>query len=202
MTIYAIVNNLLSPELQSKDSTPIWTLISQTGILHGGNPYFVPDFASHFEARLALAVRIGRLGKGIAPRFAYRYAEAVAPAVVFVAADKLKSLQASGCPWTEAISYDRCLAIGKFEAFTLEEMKQSEVKLHFDSDGTTRDAIWDKEAMRPGIEETIAAISRDNTLKTGDIILFGLSGEGPEVSPDARVHLRLNGNDSLSFNIR
>ncbi len=202
MTIYTIVNNLISPEFQPEDAKPIWTLISQTGILHGGNPYFVPDFASHFEARLALAVRIGRLGKGIAPRFAHRYTEAVAPAVVFVAADKLQSLQASGCPWTEAISYDRCLALGKFEAATLDEMKQAEVKLHFDSDGGTRDAIWDKDGMRPGIEETIAAISRDNTLKTGDIILFGLSGEGPEVSPDARVHLMLNGNDSLSFNIR
>lgn len=40
-------------------------------------PWFVPDFGSEWRAHLALAVRVGRLGKGIAPRYFDRYVDAV-----------------------------------------------------------------------------------------------------------------------------
>ena len=72
MTIYAIVNSLLPDSALSGDPRPVWTIVSSSGILQGGNPYFVPDFAERFEARTALALRIGKLGKGIAPKFAER----------------------------------------------------------------------------------------------------------------------------------
>ncbi len=55
---------------------------------------------------------------------------------------------------------------------------------------------------RPSLEDIVAALSRDNTLKTGDILLLGLAGEGPEVAPGLRATLRLNGEETLGFNIR
>ncbi|MDE7408586.1 MAG: fumarylacetoacetate hydrolase family protein [Muribaculaceae bacterium] len=203
MTIYAIVNDLLntSHEPALEQTSPVWTLISPAGILQGGNPYFVPDFDSRFEARLSLAMRIGKLGKGIARRFAGRYVEAVAPAVVFVATDLLQVLKTSGFPWASAISYDRCLALGKFTPMPYDEIDGCECSLEIyntDSD----DIITCKKESRVRLEEIIEAISRDNTLKTGDILLTGLSRTGPQVFPGQRATLKLNGEESMRFNIR
>ncbi len=202
MTIYAIVNNLASSSTCSSVSSPVWTLISQAAILQGGNPFFVPDFADRFEARVALAIKIGRLGKGIAPRFAGRYVEAAAPAILFIASDYLKEIQASGLPWTQAISYDRALALGKFTDISLEQAKKSGISLSIESQDVATELKWSAESISPGIEEIISAISRDNALKMGDIILIGISESGPEVHPDMRAHLYLDDSESLAFNIR
>lgn len=201
MTIYAIVNNLLSPE-DTDTSSPIWTIISPAAILQGGNPFFVPDFAAHFEARTALAIKIGKLGKGIAPRFVGRYVDSAAPAMLFVAADLLRSIKENGLPWTQAISYDRALALGKFENISLEECKNCDIVLSLDYQGSSLEMKWDGSSKGNAIEETIAAISRDNALKMGDIILLGLGPEGHQIHPDMRAHLLMNGSDSLAFNIR
>lgn len=202
MTIYAIVNNLLYDFEAAGRSNPVWTIISQAGILQGGNPYFVPDFAKHFEARLGLAVKIGKLGKGIAPRFASRYVESAAPCVLFAASDLLHALRQQGLPWTSAISYDKCLAIGKFTPISIEACSQSKICLTLESSADSTDTNWSANFIKPGIEETLAMLSRDNTLKTGDLILCGIAGTGPEVFPDLRAVLSLNDTDSFKFNIR
>ena len=202
MTIYAIVNDLLAHDEAIQTSGPIWTLISPSGILQGGNPYFVPDFASRFEARTATAVRIGKLGKGIAPRFASRYVDAAAPAVVFVASDRLESLRCAGLPWSSALSYDRCLAIGKFQPMAYDEIAQCRCAVCLQAADSAEPAVCYNEKSTITLEETIAALSRDNTLKTGDIILTGLSGHGPEVKPEMRARLMINGETGLGFNIR
>lgn len=202
MTIYAIVNSLLHKDLDAERSEAIWTLLSPSSILQGGNPYFVPDFASRFEARTALALRVGKLGKGIAPRFAYRYIDAAAPAVVFVAQDLLCQLRHAGLPWTSAVSYDRSLAIGKFVQMSLEEAAGHSCRLTLESPEASVevDGIPGLEGTTP--QDTISAISRDNTLKTGDIILIGLSGTGPEITPGWRVTLALGQEKPIRFNIR
>lgn len=201
MTIYAIANNIISPVDSSYSSKPIWTIISPSGILQGGNPYFVPDFAERFEARTALAIKIGKVGKGIASRFVGRYAVAAAPCVLFLAADLLQSLRVQGLPWTPAISYDRCLAIGQFFPFALDD-KSYEIRLSIESGESHLETIWNDSSISPGIENSLVAISRDNTLKTGDLILMGLSQTGPVVSPESRAILSINDVESLKFNIR
>ena len=202
MTIYAIVNNFINTSENTDTDRPVWTIISPAAILQGGNPYFVPDFASQFEARTALAIKIGKLGKGIAPRFAGRYVEAAAPAILFVASDFLESVRKSGLPWNPAISYDRSLALGKFQNISIEECAHCDITLSLERHDTTINTTWNAEFLVPGIEETIAAISHDNTLKMGDIILFGIRGSGPVIKPDTRAHLYLDASESLIFNIR
>lgn len=202
MTIYAIVNNLIPDKQSAGASSPIWTLLSPSAILQGGNPYFVPDFDTSFEARLALAVKIGKLGKSIAPRFAYRYIEAVAPAVVIVAACRLRSLMEERLPWTSALSYDRSLALGKFHHMDDGVISDCGCGMILESDGgACKESLGLCSPSIP-LDEIIAAISRDNTLKTGDIILTRLAGEGPEVRPGMKLRLIMEGEDSLRFNIR
>lgn len=197
MTIYAIVNNLISPA--TKD--PMWTLISSNSILQGGNPYFVPDFAGRFEIRPALSIRIGKLGKGIPARFAYRYVSGVAPCLVMAAADKLESLREAGMPWTQALSYDRSVAFGRYADIPADKIRDCSVDVTLQTAEITDRIIMTADTMIPA-EETIAALSRDNTLKTGDLIIAGVAAAGPEAHPATKVTLSLNGEISLRFNIR
>lgn len=202
MTIYAIVNHLLTHSSSCHVKEPVWSLISPAGILQGGNPYFVPDFASSFRATPAMAVRIGKLGKGIARRFVSRYVDAVAPATVFIAADRLRILRENGLPWISAISYDRCLAIGRFVQMEYDGIIRSECTLSLESEDLSCEVSCSTFCQDPALDMIVESISRDNTLKTGDILLIGISGEGPEVRPGLKARLKINGEDSIGFNIR
>ena len=202
MTIYAIVNALLSVESDHIGHDPVWTLISPSAILQGGNPYFVPDFDSRFLATVALAVRIGKLGKGIAPRFAYRYVDAVAPALLFIASGKLARLREQGLPWTAAMSYDRSIAVGKFTPMPYDSINQCDCNVMLESEDALLTASWSPPLAGIPLEDILASLSRDNTLKTGDMILLGLSQGGLEVRPGLKAVLKLNGEVSIRFNIR
>ncbi|MDE6379135.1 MAG: fumarylacetoacetate hydrolase family protein [Muribaculaceae bacterium] len=193
---------MIRADLASGISGPVWTLVSPSAILQGGNPYFVPDFDSLFEARMALALRIGKLGKGIAPRFAHRYVDAVAPAVVFVAANCLERSVIEGLPWTSAVSYDRSLALGRFRAVEFGKIPECPVGMTIESEGDIRQESFTLQAAGLPVDETLAALSVDNTLKTGDIILAGLPSSGPQVSPGQTLRLSIFGEESLRFNIR
>lgn len=202
MTVYAIVNGLSPRCAAAEDDAPIWSIVSPAGILQGGNPYFVPDFADSFEARTAIAIRIGRLGKGIARRFAHRYVESVAPAVLFVADSMLYDLSSKGLPWSRAISYDRCLALGQFSVVPFEDVPARQVGLRL----LGKDGMPIEESFRGFLDLDIASVierlSRDNTLKTGDIILAGIASSGPKAQPGLSAILSLDGAGSLRFNIR
>lgn len=200
MTIYAVVNNLIGDE--STHEEPIWTVMSPSAILQGGNPYFVPDFDSLFEARLALAIRIGKLGKGIAPRFAHRYIDGVAPASMMIARNLLENLQKLGLPWSKAISYDRSLAVGQFSNIPIEEILSAYVSLDIISGDEVNSFKSNGLCLPFSIEGIISALSRDNALKTGDYIVVASPQSGPVLEPGPRVELRLNDKKPLKFNIR
>ena len=56
-----------------REEVPQSYLMADSSILYTGRPFFVPDYAQHFVATPTIVVRTGRLGKCIAPKFAYRY---------------------------------------------------------------------------------------------------------------------------------
>lgn len=200
MTVYAIVNHLLDGNTSCDD--PVWTVMSPSAILQGGNPYFVPDFDSKFQARPALAIRIGKLGKGIAPRFAHRYIDGVAPASMMIACNLLDDLRKSGLPWSKAISYDRSLAVGQFANLPIEEISAASVSLDIINGDEVNSFKSNVTCLSCSIEEIISILSRDNALKTGDYIVIASPQSGPVIEPGPRVELRLNDAKPLKFNIR
>lgn len=202
MTIYAIVDNLISSAKESPEGDSLWSVISASAILQGGNPYFVPDFAERFEARGALALRIGKLGKSISPRFAHRYVDAIAPATLMVAKDMLEKLRKSGLPWSKAISYDRSVAIGSFRHVDFNAIAETKAEMLHQSEGETTCIDIATEETTGHLEKIISDISRDNALKTGDIILTGVKESGPTMHPGERMILKLGGEEVLKFNIR
>ena len=56
---------------------PVIFLKPDSALLKDGKPFFIPDFSKQVDYETELVVRISRLGKNIAPRFAHRYYDAI-----------------------------------------------------------------------------------------------------------------------------
>ena len=83
-------------------------------LLNGRKPFFMPDWSREIGVTPCLILRVSRLGKEIAYKFADRYYDAIAPGEDFIALDKAREAQAAGKPWTEALAFDYSLAIGEW----------------------------------------------------------------------------------------
>ena len=59
------------------NTEPVIFMKPDSAILKDGKPFFIPDFSNEIHYETELVVRINRLGKNIAPRFANRYYDAV-----------------------------------------------------------------------------------------------------------------------------
>lgn len=159
--------------------------MQESTVLRSGNPFFVPDFDTEFRAYPSLCLRIGRLGKGIAPRFAHRYFESWTMGVAVIATDTLKRLREHGEPWSAAVSFDRSCWLGNLQPIdTLLEYDTFEVEC-----GETR-LTYDVSKITPAKEELISILSRDNTLKNGDLILAALDPRGITLTPGQ--HLKIS----------
>ena len=55
------------------NTEPVIFMKPDSAILKDGKPFFIPDFSKEIHYETELVVRINRLGKNIAPRFANRY---------------------------------------------------------------------------------------------------------------------------------
>ena len=68
---YAAHNKELHHSL--KLSEPTIFMKSDSSLLKDGKPFFIPDFSSEIHYETEIVVKIDRLGKNIAERFAHRY---------------------------------------------------------------------------------------------------------------------------------
>lgn len=153
----------------------------ESSLIRAGQPFFVPDWAEHFEAEVMFTIRIHRLGRYIAPQFASRYFSEAALGVNFVARDKLDTLRAKGLPWDLATGFDQSTAIGSF--YPAEHLLEEEGMISPDE-----------------IHEGIAISSRYFTLKSGDLLMFGI-GRTPCRVKEGDILEESVGNEQL-LNVR
>lgn len=179
---------------------PVVFLKPDSAILKKNKPFFLPDFSNelHYEAEIVL--RISKLGKGISPRFAGRYFDAITVGIDFTARDLQRKLSAAGNPWEISKTFDGSAPLGEFvnkEKFS--NINNIDFRLEINSvvkqEGNTSKMIF-------SINEIIAYISRFYTLKTGDLIFTGTpSGVGPVKKGDNLVAY-LQGEKVLDFFVR
>lgn len=102
MKIFAVIHNYgeTSPGSPMGEGETSWYEMPDSALLRTGNPFFVPDFDSEFRAFPSICFRIGRLGKSIASRFAYRYIDSWTASVAVAATGLLRTQREAGMPWT------------------------------------------------------------------------------------------------------
>jgi 2-keto-4-pentenoate hydratase/2-oxohepta-3-ene-1,7-dioic acid hydratase in catechol pathway len=195
---YVLHNEELGNTSEGKE--PVIFMKPDTALLKNGKPFFIPDFSHEIHYEAELVVRISRLGKYIASRFANRYYDAVTVGIDFTARDMQREFRRKGYPWELCKGFDDSAAIGTFvfkERFT--DVQQ--VGFHLNIDG--------KEAQRGhtsgmlfGVDDVIAYVSRFMTLKMGDLLFTGTPAGVGEVKVGQHLEGYLEKERVLDFYIK
>lgn len=172
---------------------PLFHLVPDSALTVSGQPVFLPDFPGVWEVKAALALRIGRLGKGIAAKFATRYIDALTLAVQAIPVTMERQLRAQCAPTSATWTFDGALTPGKWLPFdpaaTSHQLSIGELNLTIDMADLR-------------IDECVAAVSSLLTLKTGDVILPALCPPGVTVKPDDTLPCTLDGTGILTLKVK
>ena len=196
---YAQHNKELGHTQENRE--PVIFMKPDSAILKDGKPFFVPDFSHEVHYETEVVVRICRLGKNIAPRFAHRYYDAVTVGIDFTARDLQRKFREAGNPWELCKGFDNSAAIGTFISLEQAGGDLQNLDFHLDIDGcevqrgNTADMLFK-------IDDIIAYVSRFMALKIGDLLFTGTpAGVGP-VSVGQHLQGYLGGEKLLDFHIR
>ena len=196
---YARHNKELGHTQENRE--PVIFMKPDSAILKDGKPFFVPDFSHEVHYETEVVVRICRLGKNIAPRFAHRYYDAVTVGIDFTARDLQRKFREAGNPWELCKGFDNSAAIGTFISLEQAGGDLQNLDFHLDIDGcevqrgNTADMLFK-------IDDIIAYVSRFMTLKIGDLLFTGTpAGLGP-VSVVQHLQGYLGEEKLLDFHIR
>ena len=177
-----------------------WYMIGDSSLTPWRKPLFLPEFESDMRLRPAAVIAIGRVGKSIPLRFARRY-YSTASAGFTVRAEKLfRSLAAAGKPVTPAVSVD-------YSAFFSPSVSANEAAVAFASgvdvsiDGAKQGEVRFHDLFDLA-DETIARLSKTNTLKNGDMIFLDPGGKGLAIAEGSRVAFSCNGDVFHSFTVK
>ena len=195
---YAAHNKELHHSLELTEPTIF--MKSDSSLLKDGKPFFIPDFSSEVHYETEIVVKIDRLGKNIAERFAHRYYSEITVGIDFTARDLQSRLRAQGLPWEISKAFDNSAAIGTF--IPLEKMGDIDhIPFHLDlngkkvQEGNTEDMLFT-------VDQIVAYVSRFFTLKIGDLIYTGTPvGVGP-VKIDDHLQGYIGDEKLLDFYVR
>ena len=157
---------------------PMFFMKADVSLLRPGTPFFYPSFSNDIHYECEVVVKIDRVGKNIAERFAHKYYSEIGLGIDFTARDLQAQCKEKGHPWEIAKSFEGSAAICK-KFIPAEELDLDNLKFSMNQNGqevqngTTSDMIFT-------IHQLISYISKFMTLKKGDLIYTGTpAGVGP-----------------------
>jgi 2-keto-4-pentenoate hydratase/2-oxohepta-3-ene-1,7-dioic acid hydratase in catechol pathway len=167
---YATHNKELHNTLITKEPTIFMKV--DTSLLKDGRPFYIPDFSSDVQYETEIVVKINRLGKSIARRFAYRYFNEVTVGIDVTARDLQRRFREAGLPWELCKSFDNSAVVGNF--IPMESLNEdiNHLSFHLDINGKTVQE-GNTSDMLFKIDEIIEYVSKFVTLKMGDLIYTG-----------------------------
>ena len=141
---YAAHNKELHHTLEQKE--PVIFMKPDSSLLKDGKPFFIPDFSSEIHYETEIVVRINRLGKSIAERFAHRYYDEITVGIDFTARDLQNRLREKGMPWEISKAFDNSAVVGTF--VPVEQIKDGIVctQIHQDFRGSSGQLSSEKSA--------------------------------------------------------
>ena len=156
---------------------PVVFLKPDSSLLKNNKPFFLPGFSSIIQYEIEVVIKISKLGKGIAAKYAHRYFDEITVGIDITARDLQNRQSAAGMPWELSKCFDGAAPVGKFMPVS-RIREPGNIKFRLEINGkvvqnsSTSDMIF-------GFGEIIEYVSRFFTLKTGDLIFTGTpSGVG------------------------
>ena len=179
----------------SAATTPSCYLMADSSVLYTGRPFFIHDFAEAFVAAPSIVVRMGRLGKCVAPKFAHRYWDAVTAGFNVQAC---RSRDAG----LEALdrAFDGAAIVGDWvEQASLDDPMHATVSLAVNGEEVSSHCLDD---MQQPLDELMAAVSSRCSIKMGDAIFTGDAGGGYTLAPGDRLTATIGGKPVLDVKVK
>ncbi len=182
MKIIAIGRNYMdhAKELNNPvPKEPIFFLMPDSALLRNNQPFFYPDFSTDIHYEVEIVVKLNRLGKNVAAKFAHRYYSEIAIGIDFTARDLQKRCKEKGLPWEISKSFDGAAPVSEFISLNKlgGEMNNINFRLELNrkvvQQGNTGDMIFK-------VDQLIEHVTQFMTIKIGDILFTGTpAGVGP-----------------------
>ena len=195
---YAAHNKELDHTLELAEPTIF--MKSDSSLLKDGKPFFIPDFSEEIHYETEIVVRIDRLGKNIAERFAHRYYNEVTVGIDFTARDLQRKLRSQGLPWEISKAFDNSAVTGTF--MPLEQLgKVDNLSFHLDingqkvQEGNTGDMLF-------SVVKLVAYVCRFFSLKIVDMIYTGIAVGLVTVDIDDHLQGYIGQHKLLDFFVR
>ena len=159
-------------------------LYPDSSLVFTNRALFLPEF--DVCCRTALVARIGRLGKSIAPQYAFRYCDAITAGLVTAPVEAVSN--------PELRCFDGALASGVMLARDCATASEPQPEWR------NGDQVWPSPCgpLWPWLREAIATASRHMTLKTGDLLYLASAQRQPVKRGDV-LHATLDGQDVLTI---
>ncbi len=141
--------------------------------------FYLPDFSSNVQYECEIVIKIDKVGKSIAERFAPQYYSCLTLGIDYTLRDWQEKEQLLSLPWTISKCFDYSSAIGDF--LTLKDLGKSidNIDFYLKKNDVIVQHSNSKEMIN-NVNKIISHISKYITLKTGDIIFTGTpKGVGP-----------------------
>jgi 2-keto-4-pentenoate hydratase/2-oxohepta-3-ene-1,7-dioic acid hydratase in catechol pathway len=158
-------------------SEPVVFLKPDSSLLRKNKPFFLPDFSDNIHYEVEVVVKISKLGKSIAAKYAARYFDELTLGIDITARDIQNRNSEAGYPWELSKGFDGAAPIGAFvPVSSVSDINNLDFRLDINGktvqQSNTSDLIF-------SIDKIIEFVSRYFTLKTGDLIFTGTpSGVG------------------------
>lgn len=177
---------------------PDWMMLPDSAMIRAGKPVFLPDDNEPFVMLPSLCLRVGRLGKHIAAKFAYRYFDAMAPAVQFMPLTAATEIIEGKSPNPSKVIFDNALICGEFANFSAD----LNLKMNLTSSTSSKKLEWHSDELLLPPDKILEMVSEFNTVKMGDLILASLPADWLPALRDSSVSLSSDSGIPLEFNIK
>lgn len=180
---------------------PVLFLKPDSALLKDNKPFFIPDFSSNIHYEAEIVIKINRLGKNIAERFASRYYEELTVGIDFTARDLQDKLKADRLSWEISKGFDNSAVIGEFVNKKDYSDTVNNLSFELKKNNNTVQSGNTSEMIHP-IDRIVAYASRYFTLKIGDLIFTGTPAGVGRVDIDDHLEGYLEGKKLLDFYVR
>jgi len=183
-----------------RPTEPVVFIKPDSAVLPKEQDFYIPEFSNEVHYEVEVLVKINKVGKHIAQKFAHKYYDEIGLGIDFTARDMQRSLKSKGLPWEKAKGFDGAAVIGKWlpksqyenvDKLAFQLKKNQEVV----QEGDTALMLWK-------IDELIAYVSSFFMLKKGDILFTGTPAGVGKVSPNDYLSGTLEGEEMFSINVR
>lgn len=194
-------NKEMGRSASTSEDAPVLFLKPDSAILTDDKRrFFIPDFSNNIHYEAEIVVKIDKMGKNIAERFAHRYYNEITIGIDFTARDIQSELKKKGLPWEISKGFDNSAALGHFVSKEKYGKTMDNLNFSLSKNGVTVQSANTQEMIH-SIDKIIAYASKYFTLKTGDLIFTGTPSGVGQVSIGDHLHGSIENEGLLDVNI-